>query len=278
MKIRKVLFASMFAAMIMTAGVCPLTAADWKGYAAAGADYKWFEVNTGSDKHVEVVFDLDSACTFMVTIQDENDVELGTYQVGDGAVLELTGGGIFYIFVWSEKGNCNWTASLADFGSVPSVTRTTPGGTTKPTGSGGGSVTDLEGESSKGTADCAGMIWDRVNMDTPADVTLYAKIDENCVPGMVCFTVGPGLYAEIDSSYFKNNGYNCATGAYIEDPGFVVVEGCCTEKVLYTYDCDKNGKVHETGRAQFFGPGKFTLQPSGGRNLMLKVEFNIYKQ
>lgn len=288
------------ATVILAAGVSPLMAWDYKGYVKELTSSKPFPVYSDVDTYCEVWFKWDAPCTLLIRVTRDDGMDR-VFDLRSGPYVKLKGGGTYTVYVVSKEGNCNWEATIAELfsggpykgnyggplvggGSSAGYTNNGPDGKTTPVGgttgggSGGGSVTDLEGESPKGTADCAGLIWDRVSMDTPADVTVYAKIDENCVPGMVCFTVGAGLYAEIDSSYFKSNGYNCATGAYIEDPGFVVVEGCCSEKVLFTRDYDKNHNAHDTGRSQFYGPGKFTLQPSGGRNLMLKVEFNVYKQ
>jgi hypothetical protein len=293
MKPRQLWLVCALAAVILAAGVSPLMAWDYRGHAAPGTSSKPFPVYSATDTYCEVWFKWDAPCTLSLEVW-QNGTFLKTYDLSTGQYLILKGGGTFNIKVVAEEGSCNWEATIAELfsggpykggyggpliggGSSAGTTINNPGGTTTGGGTkpGGGSVTDLEGETPRGTADCAGLIFDRVTLSEAGGEIVYVQITPDCVPQMYCFTVAPGLLAEIKDANFKSAGYNCATGAKIDDPGLIVTEGCCTDKVVYSCGKDKNGKWWSSGRNQF-GPGTYTLQPAGGRNYTCKVEFLIY--
>jgi hypothetical protein len=122
--------------------------------------------------------------------------------------------------------------------------------------------------------DCTGLISVRPSFTAPGNFTVKIGISKDCVPEMACFTVGAGRTATITNSGIISGGYNCATNAYINDPGLVVVTGCCSDNIVYTCGTDRNGKFWESGNKNF-GPGTYTLMPAGGRNFGANVTFNV---
>jgi len=246
-------------AAILATGVCPLLAADWGDYASPKIDSKWFQVDAGSDTYVEVEFGVDSACDLLCQVEGESGSVLGTYNVKNGTVITLSGGGTFYLFVWSNNGACNWTATLGDFGS------------------GGGSVTDPGEKPSVGTEDCNGFVpGPRTTFTAPGYVIVKCSITHDCYPAMSCFTVPEGRVARIANLGIKSGGYNCTTGAYIDDPGLTVSRDCCSSGLFPIYKCGigKDGEVWDSG-SNIFGPGTYTIHGDGGRKFAAEVRFLV---
>jgi len=122
--------------------------------------------------------------------------------------------------------------------------------------------------------DCAGLISSRPSFTAPGNYTVKISITGDCYPEMACFTVGTGRVASITNPGIISGGYNCATNAYISDPGIVIVSGCCSDMIEYTCGTDRNGRFWESG-TNSFGPGTYTLMPAGGRNFGANVTINV---
>jgi hypothetical protein len=300
MKPRQLWLVCALVAVILAAGVCPLGASDYKGYASPETGRKSFEVYACTDTSMDLAFKWDAPCKLMIQVKKKGRI-LGTVDLNTGAYINFKGGGTFTVDIWSESGSCNWEATMANV-TIPGVCNigpyagkaggpngegatgggstkpggTTTGGGTKPGGT-GGSVTDLDGEIHGPTADCAGLIAERVTLSEAGGKLVSVIITPDCVPQMVCFTVPPGMMVQISNINIKFGGYNCATGAKIDDPGLIVVKGCCTNNVVFSRSYYMGGHSYETGRNQF-GPGSYTLQPGGGKNYVCLVEFRIYSQ
>ncbi len=91
------------------------SAATEKGYLSGpGASYT-FVVNAGSVSYVEVDFSWPKgAADFWVKVvgQDGRTV-LGNFDLDNGEIIQLSGGGTFYLTVYSNRGAGNWSASYA---------------------------------------------------------------------------------------------------------------------------------------------------------------------
>lgn len=122
--------------------------------------------------------------------------------------------------------------------------------------------------------DCAGLISLRPSFTAPGNFNVKIGISRDCIPEMALFTVASGRVASITNPGIISGGYNCATNAYISDPGIVVVLGACSDIVVYTCGTDRDGRFWESGDKNF-GPGTYTLMPAGGRNFGANVTFNV---
>jgi len=287
-KTRHSVMACTIAAMILAAGVCPLMAWDYSAYASPETGKKSFVVNAGTDPSCHVCFKWDAPCKLMMQVKDPKGILLPPVDLNNGAYLTLKNGGTFTVYVWSESGSCNWGAMIADL-TIPGVCDIGPyngpaggpngegAGGPKPATTGGGSVTDLEGETPSGTADCAGLISHNYDFSSTGNYMVDVSIDEGCTPQMSCFEVGPGMKCVIDNCVIDSGGYNCATGAHIDDPGLTITKGCCTEEIVFSFGIDENGKEWYTAKT-VLSSGKYTLMANGGRRFSGHISVTVVRQ
>lgn len=70
------------------------------------------DLNSGD---VDVTFDYPVGADFWVTVYGMNHNHLGTFRLDDGEVIELTGGGQFYLEVYSKSGTGEWSCEWYDY-------------------------------------------------------------------------------------------------------------------------------------------------------------------
>ncbi|MCP4228632.1 MAG: hypothetical protein GY771_00590 [bacterium] len=63
---------------------------------------------------VDVTFDYPVGADFWVTVYGMDHNHLGTFRLDDGEVIELTGGGQFYLEVYSKSGTGAWSCEWYD--------------------------------------------------------------------------------------------------------------------------------------------------------------------
>ena len=80
------------------------------GYITGPGTEQEFGVNT-SKSPLELTFSWDGGMDPYCRVLGMNRDELGTFRLADGEVIELTGGGQFYIIVYSVSGSGNWTCT-----------------------------------------------------------------------------------------------------------------------------------------------------------------------
>jgi len=107
-----------------------------------GASYT-FTINAGSVSYLEVPFTYPKGSVkFWVKVvgQDGNTV-LGDFDLDNGEIIQLSGGGTFYLTVYSRTGAGNWSATYSLAGGS---------GTTTNPGSGGGGNCNTSGNAANG--------------------------------------------------------------------------------------------------------------------------------
>ncbi len=115
MKGFKVVLLALLVLPILCLAAANASAATESGYLSGpGASYT-FTVNAGSVKYLEVTFSWPrGAADFWVRVvgQDGRTV-LGNFDLDNGEIIQLSGGGVFYLTVYSNRGAGNWSASYA---------------------------------------------------------------------------------------------------------------------------------------------------------------------
>lgn len=81
------------------------------GYIAGPGTEQEFGLNT-TKSPLELTFSWDGGMDPYCTVLGMNRNELGTFRLADGEIIELTGGGQFYIIVGSYSGGGNWTCTF----------------------------------------------------------------------------------------------------------------------------------------------------------------------
>jgi hypothetical protein len=76
-------------------------------------DSNKFDVFAESDK-IEVEFDWPDDTYFHVKVLGMSGDELGDFDLSEGEIIELTGGGKFTLIVYSRSGDGPWTATYTD--------------------------------------------------------------------------------------------------------------------------------------------------------------------
>jgi hypothetical protein len=83
------------------------------GYLAGVDDLDEFVVYANSD-YIEVTFEWPSGADFWVTVYGMYDDLLGDFQLAEGEIIQLSGGGKFTLVVTSEYGGGDWSCSWYD--------------------------------------------------------------------------------------------------------------------------------------------------------------------
>jgi len=83
------------------------------GYLADVDDYDEFIVYANSD-YIEITFVWPVGADFWVTVYGMSDNLLGDFQLTNGEVIQLSGGGKFTLVVTSEYGGGDWSCSWDD--------------------------------------------------------------------------------------------------------------------------------------------------------------------
>jgi hypothetical protein len=92
-------------------GTCNVTGNAANGYLTGPGDSCKFTINAGSNKYIEVPFTYPKGSVdFWVEVvgQDGYSV-LGNFDLDNGEVIQLSGGGIFYMTIYSNNGAGNWS-------------------------------------------------------------------------------------------------------------------------------------------------------------------------
>jgi uncharacterized protein involved in tellurium resistance len=101
--------------LLLAIGGIGAFAATESGYLyGPGAAYS-FTVNAGNVKNLDVTFNWPRGSTdFWVKVvgQDGRTV-LGNFDLDNGEIINLSGGGIFYLTIYSNRGAGNWSATYA---------------------------------------------------------------------------------------------------------------------------------------------------------------------
>jgi hypothetical protein len=109
---RAILIMLMLTLMVMlTASIASATTEN--GYLSGNGASNTFVVNAGSISPLNVTFNYPKGSAyFMVEVvgQDGSTV-LGNFDLDDGNVIQLTGGGTFYLTIYSGSGAGYWSAT-----------------------------------------------------------------------------------------------------------------------------------------------------------------------
>jgi predicted secreted protein len=109
----KVALLVLLALPIVCLAAANASAATESGYlSGAGASYT-FTVNAGSVNYVEVTFSWPkgSADFWVKVIGQDGRTVLGNFDLDNGEIIQLSGGGTFYLTVYSNRGAGYWSAS-----------------------------------------------------------------------------------------------------------------------------------------------------------------------
>jgi len=99
--------------LVLVAILLPLTfaRADYlKGYLDEIGDTDHFLINTSSDT-LDVTFSYPATAEFWVLVLGKSGTNLGYFDLSEGEVIQLTGGGKFILVIISQSGDGQWTAS-----------------------------------------------------------------------------------------------------------------------------------------------------------------------
>lgn len=80
-----------------------------KGYLDEMGDSDYFVLYTDKDE-LEVEFDYPSGSSYWVLILGEAGEKLGYFDLTEGEIIRLTGGGYFTVVIISHQGDGKWTA------------------------------------------------------------------------------------------------------------------------------------------------------------------------
>ncbi len=79
------------------------------GYLNQGQTYRFGFV--APSNYEEITFYYPSGTTFMVEVRGRSDNVLGVFNLNNGSVIQLKGGGQFYLIVYPTYGGGNWSAN-----------------------------------------------------------------------------------------------------------------------------------------------------------------------
>jgi len=121
MKHKGILIMSVVAALLLW-GICGADAAGESGYLSGSGEYYTFSVDAGLNNYLEVVFSYPrGSVDFGVRVIDHDmRTVLGDYRLNESQTVPLSGGGVFYLTIYSNRGAGNWSASYYD----PTTSRT----------------------------------------------------------------------------------------------------------------------------------------------------------
>jgi hypothetical protein len=85
----------------------------YKGALRGVNDSNKFDIFAQSE-HIEVEFDWPSDASFHVKVLGMAGDELGDFDLSQGEIIELTGGGKFTLIVYSRSGDGAWSATYTD--------------------------------------------------------------------------------------------------------------------------------------------------------------------
>jgi len=100
-------------ALLTAAGAAVALDGKVSGYIRDNADADEFAVLADSS-NLDVVFNWPAGAEFWVTVYGRNHNELGEFDLGEGDTINLTGGGLFYLRVFSNSGYGDWSATWSD--------------------------------------------------------------------------------------------------------------------------------------------------------------------
>jgi hypothetical protein len=80
-----------------------------KGYLDEMGDSDYFLLYTDKDE-IDVEFDYPAGTSFWVLVLGENGDKLGYFDLSEGEIIKLTGGGYFTCVIISHRGDGKWTA------------------------------------------------------------------------------------------------------------------------------------------------------------------------
>ncbi len=83
------------------------------GYIADNTDEDEFALLADSSD-IDVVFDWPAGASFWVTVYGRDHNELAEFDLSEGDTINLTGGGLFYLEVFSKSGYGAWAADWTD--------------------------------------------------------------------------------------------------------------------------------------------------------------------
>jgi hypothetical protein len=82
-----------------------------------------FPVNAGADEYVDVTFTYPKGTVdFWVTVTGEDGSALGNFDLDNGEVIQLMGGGTFWLTIYSVTGMGNWSATYSLDTAAPTPT------------------------------------------------------------------------------------------------------------------------------------------------------------
>jgi hypothetical protein len=85
----------------------------YSGILRGADDSNKFDIVTNNNK-AEVEFDWPGKASFYVKVFSPLGDELGDFDLSEGEVVDLTGGGKFTLIVYSKKGGGAWTAKYTE--------------------------------------------------------------------------------------------------------------------------------------------------------------------
>jgi hypothetical protein len=83
------------------------------GYITDNTDEDEFAILADS-RDIDVVFDWPAEAVFWVTVYGREHNELAEFDLTEGDTINLTGGGLFYLEVFSTSGYGAWAADWSD--------------------------------------------------------------------------------------------------------------------------------------------------------------------
>ena len=115
MRRRAILIISVVAAALLW-GAGGSFAAGESGYLSGTGEYNTFSVDAGLNSYIEVLFSYPGgSADFGVRVIDHDmRTVLGDYRLNESRTVPLSGGGIFYLTIYSIRGAGNWSASYYD--------------------------------------------------------------------------------------------------------------------------------------------------------------------
>ena len=112
MNLRKLLLITLLALPVLICGVHDASAATESGYLSGpGASYT-FTVNAGNVNSVDVTFSypMGSVDFWIKVVGQDGYTILGNFDLDNGEIINLSGGGTFYLTIYSNYGAGYWSA------------------------------------------------------------------------------------------------------------------------------------------------------------------------
>ena len=111
-------------------------------------------------------------------------------------------------------------------------------------------------------------------------VTITAKVNSSCIPSIRSFTIGQGRNATNFSVDGFASGYNCGTGAAINQSGFDIYRGDCPEVPrdgnVYWYRKNNSRSSSSSNIDELeLGPGTYCLAFDGGKEGYIRLNYKL---